>query len=347
MKKRILGLAVALLMSGAVLAEEVQIRDDRPDSYRVSEGDTLWDISGKFLENPWMWPEIWQVNPQINNPHLIYPGDVITLVYLDGKPRLNIERGQQTVKLAPGTEKLSPKIRYQPVAAAIPAIPLDVINSFLSGSRIVMPEEYNGAPYVLAGEEGRLVTGAGDKLFARGEIDANVPVYGIYRKGKSFKDPKTGEFLGYQALDIGSVRVAAIDDDIATMDVTRTTQEIRIEDRLLPSADRAVDSTFYPKAPDQDIDGLIMTVEGGVTQVGRMSIVAINQGSRNSLKAGDILAIHKDGKVVQDRVTGKPVKLPDQRAGLMMVFRVFEKMSFGIVLEATSPLAVDDKVRNP
>ena len=347
MKKLFLGLAASLLLSASAFGEDVQIRSDRPDSYRVTEGDTLWDISGKFLENPWMWPEIWQVNPQIDNPHLIYPGDIISLVYMDGKPRLNIERGKQTTRLSPGVEKLSPKIRYQPVAAAIPAIPLDAINSFLTGSRIVMPEEYNNAPYVLAGEDGRLISGAGDQLFARGEIDSSVPVYGIYRKGKSFTDPVTGEFLGYQALDVGAVRVAAIEEDIATMDVTRTTQEILIEDRLLPSADRAVASTFYPKAPEQPIDGVIMTVEGGVTQVGRMNVVAINRGDRDALAAGDILAIMKSGPVVQDRVTGKPVKLPDQRAGLLMVFRVFEKMSFGIVLDATRPLAINDRVINP
>ena len=347
MKKLVLGLAASLLMSAAIIAEEVQVRTDRPDSYRVMEGDTLWDISGKFLENPWMWPEIWQVNPQIDNPHLIYPGDVVSLVYMDGRPRLNVERGQQTVKLAPGTEKLSPRIRYEQVAAAIPAIPLDAINSFLTGSRIVMPDEYDRAPYVLAGEDGRLVTGAGDFLYARGQINPEVPVYGIYRKGKSFRDPKTGEFLGYQALDVGSVKVAAINDDIATMDITRTSQEIRIEDRLLPNADRAVESTFYPKAPDQDVEGVIMTVEGGVTQVGRMNVVAINKGTRDSLKAGDVLAIHKDGKIVKDRVTGRPVKLPDERAGLLMVFRVFDKMSFGIVLDATRPLAINDKVSNP
>lgn len=347
MKKLFLGLTVSVLLSVSVWAEEVQIRDDRPDSYRVSEGDTLWDISGKFLENPWMWPEIWQVNPQIDNPHLIYPGDVITLVYMDGKPRLAIERGTPTTKLSPGTEKLSPKIRYQPVAAAIPAIPLDAIDAFLTGSRIVTPKEYTDAPYVLAGEDGRLVTGAGDFLYARGEIDANVPIYGIYRKGKSFADPVTGEFLGYQALDVGSVKVAAINGDIATMDITRTSQEILIEDRLLPSADRAVESTFYPKAPAEEISGVIMTVEGGVTQVGRMNVVAINRGSRESLRAGDILAILKDGLVVQDRITGKPVKLPDERAGLLMVFRTYEKMSFGIVLDAKRPLAINDKVVNP
>lgn len=347
MKKLFVGLAASLLLSLAVTAEEVQIRSDRPDSYRVTEGDTLWDISGKFLENPWMWPEIWQVNPQIDNPHLIYPGDVISLVYLDGKPRLAIERGVPTTKLSPGTEKLSPKIRYQPVASPIPAIPLDAIDAFLTGSRIVSPEQYTNAPYVLAGEDARLITGAGDHLYARGQIDENVPVYGIYRKGKSFKDPVTGEFLGYQALDVGAASVAAIDGDIATMNVTRTTQEILIEDRLLPSADRAVESTFYPKAPDEDINGVIMTVEGGVTQVGRMNVVAINRGSRESIRAGDILAILKDGPIVPDRVTGKSVKLPDEKAGILMVFRVFEKMSFGIVLDATRPLAINDKVVNP
>lgn len=347
MKKLLMGLAASMLISVSAYSEDVQIRTDRPESYRVTEGDTLWDISGRFLDNPWMWPEIWQVNTQIGNPHLIYPGDIISLVYKDGKPRLAIERGKPTTKLSPGTEKLSPTIRYQPVAAAIPAIPLDTISSFLTGSRIVSPDEYNNAPYVLAGEDARLVTGAGDHLYARGKIDADVPIYGVYRKGESFQDPVTGEFLGYQALDIGAVRVAAVNDEITTMDIIRTAQEIRIEDRLLPSADRAVDSTFYPKAPSSEINGVIMNVDGGVSQVGRMDVVAINKGARDAIVSGDVLAILKNGQVVQDRITGKPVKLPDEKAGLLMVFRVFEKMSFAIVLDASRPLAVNDKVVNP
>lgn len=339
MKKRVLGLLGVFLLSQA-LAEEPQLRANYPEQHSVVKGDTLWDISNTFLSNPWFWPEIWHVNPQIENPHLIYPGDVIRLVYFDGKPRLTLERGSRVVKL-------SPQIRVEDAGAAIPSIPLDKINNFLSRSRIVTVEELERAPHVISGEAKRLVLGKGDRLYARGEFEGDNTVYGIYRRGETYVDPDTGEMLGLQALDIGSGKMRALEGEIATLLMTRTTEEVRIGDRLLSDEERSIDSTFFPSAPDGDVNATIIAVEGGVTQVGKMDVVVINRGDREGMAVGNVLAVYKRGGVVKDRVKGDMVTLPDERAGLVMVFRAFEKLSLGLVLEAERPLAVKDLVRNP
>ena len=344
MKKILLAIAATSLISFFSWADSSVLKTGHPDEYTVKKGDTLWDISGTFLNSPWMWPEIWHVNPQIENPHLIYPGDLIRLIYMDGEPRLTLER---TTKLLPGTTKLSPSIRVQSTESAIPTIPLDKIDAFLSRSRVVGLGELETAPYVLAGQQQHLIVGAGDSAYARGNFDAKYDNYSIFRKGKAFYDPDTKELLGVHAQGIGSVSVSAVKDDVATIDVTRTYEEIRVGDRLLPSEDRAIDSTFYPSGPDTDIDGAIIDVESGVTQVGKFDVVMINRGDREGLQVGNVLAIYKVGEVVRDRISGGSIALPDERAGLLMVFRTFEKMSFAIVLEADPALSVKDRVRNP
>lgn len=339
MKKRIMGLLGACLLLTQAIAEEPQLRDNYPQQHTVVKGDTLWDISNTFLSNPWMWPEIWHVNPQIKNPHLIYPGDVIRLVYLDGKPRITVDRNRVV--------KLSPKVRVVEQGDAIPSISLDKINKFLSRSRIVTAEQLESAPYVVSGESKRLVLGKGDRLYARGDFDDSIAVYGVYRKGETYVDPETGEQLGVQALDIGSGRMRALEGEIATLLMTRTTEEVRVGDRLLTEEQRAIDSTFFPSAPEGEVDATIIAVEGGVTQVGNMDVVVINRGEREGMNVGNVLAVYKVGGTVKDRVKGDTVTLPDERAGLVMVFRTFEKLSLGIVLEADRPLAVRDRVRNP
>lgn len=348
MKKILLAVAAASLISFFSWADNSVLRTGHPDEYTVVKGDTLWDISSRFLNIPWMWPEIWHVNPQIENPHLIYPGDVIKLIYLDGQPRLTLER---PVRLSPGLNgatKLNPSVRVQAIESAIPAIPLDKINSFLSRSRIAAPGELEGAPYMLAGPQQRLVVGAGDSAYARGAFDTEqFTNYGVFRKGEAFFDPDTRELLGIHAQGIGTLSIDKVQGDIATVNVIRAYEEMRPGDRLLPSEDRAVDSTFYPSAPDEEIKGSIIAVEGGVTQVGKMNVVIINRGEREGLQIGNVLAIHKKGEVIRDRVSGGSVALPDERAGLVMIFRTFEKMSFGLVMEADRPLAVHDKVLNP
>lgn len=347
MKKILLAVAAASLISFFSWADDALLKTGHPEEYTVKKGDTLWDISGTFLNSPWLWPEIWHVNPQIENPHLIFPGDLIKLIYLDGQPRLTVERTLKMVPGAGGTTKLSPSIRVQQTEDAISAIPLDKIEVFLSRSRIVEPGELEAGPYLLAGQQQHLIVGAGDRAYARGIFDAKYSNYSIYRKGEMFKDPITKELLGVHAKGIGTTSVVTVDKDIATLDVIRTFEEVRPGDSLLPSEDRSVDSVFMPSAPDVDIEAQIIAVEGGVTQVGKFNVVMINRGEREGLQIGNVLAIYKTGEVVADRVRGGNVALPDERAGLLMVFRTFEKMSFALVLEADRALAVKDKVRNP
>lgn len=335
-------LLVLLLLVTAAVQAQVQLKDGHPDTYTVVKGDTLWDISGKFLSKPWKWPEIWHANPQVANPHLIYPGDRLSLVYIDGQPRIMLNRGASR-----GTIKLSPKIRSVPMVEAIPTIPLRAINSFLLSNRIIDTNaEFSDAPYVLAGNAERVVSGTGDRIYVRGQVENNA-IYGIYRQGRSYIDPFTQEFLGINADDIGSGEVVAVERDVSTMVLTRTTQEVRIADRLFPTEERAINSTFVPSEPSRDINGVILDVPRGVSQIGQFDVVTINKGARDGLLEGNVLAVYKTGETVRDRISGESVKIPDERSGLLMIFRTYDKLSYGLVLYASRQLAVLDKVKNP
>jgi hypothetical protein len=211
----------------------------------------------------------------------------------------------------------------------------------------VAPGVLEAAPYVLIGQGGNLVTGAGDQIYGRGTFDANNSSYGVFRKGETFVDPDTQEVLGVQAMDIGLAKLLSTEKDVATLSLNRSTQEIRQSDRLLPEEERTINANFFPSAPAQDTKGKLLAVEGGVTQIGMMSVVVINKGAREGIAEGNLLAIYKVGEVVSDPVTHESVKTPDFRAGLLMVFRVFDRVSYGLVLRAERPLKVGDSVRNP
>ncbi|MCM0613913.1 LysM peptidoglycan-binding domain-containing protein [Marinobacter sediminum] len=338
MRKLLYALAAFTLLFTPLAQAAPELRSDHPERYTVVKGDTLWDISGRFLNNPWYWPEIWHVNPQVANPHLIYPGDRLALVYIDGKPRI-------TKVSTNGVVKLSPKVRSERIDTPIPAIPLDAISSFLTDTRIVTPEELNGAPYVLEGEDGRIITGAGDRIYARGDKPADK--VGIFRRTKEFIDPETGEFLGLEARSVGAGTVTAENGDVLTLRLTKSNQEIRIGDRLLNNINRPISTSFSPSSPDDQVEGQMIAVDGGVTQIGQFDVVAINRGRRNGLKPGNVMAVLKSGNMVRDPVTGETIELPSERAGLMMIFQAYEKMSYGLVLQATRPLSVGDKVTNP
>ena len=336
-------LALLLLASAGLAHGQVQLKEGFPQQYTVESGDTLWDISGKFLREPWKWPELWQANPQIENPNLIYPGDSLSLVYVNGQPRLTLNRGASR-----GTIKLSPRVRSSPVADAIPSIPLQSINSFLLSNRIVdKAEDFDKAPYIVAGDAERVLSGTGDRIFARGHFDPAQPVYGIFRQGKVYIDPVSKEFLGINADDIGGGEIVATEGDVATLALQRTTQEVRLGDRLFSGEERSINSTFMPSAPKTEINGLIIDVPRGVTQIGAMDVVTLNKGQRDGLVEGNVLVVLKTGETVRDRITGQPLKIPDERAGLLMVFRTYDKLSYGLVLYASRSLAVLDKVRNP
>ncbi|WP_339843262.1 LysM peptidoglycan-binding domain-containing protein [uncultured Halopseudomonas sp.] len=341
MRKTLVGLLL-LSMSFWVQAQEPVFRDGHPQTYEVVKGDTLWDIAGRFLNLPWKWPEVWHANPQISNPHLIYPGDLISLVYIDGQPRLTVGRGQG------GTIKLSPTVRFQPIAEAIPTIPLEAIDAFLKAGRIIDdPSVLEQAPYILGGEAQSVVVGAGSRVYARGQVDPAIGAMGIFRRGETYIDPITGEFLGIHAQEIGNGDVVGIENDIVSLDVTRSNQEVRVNDRLLQTEQRPITSTFFPTEPDSEINGLIIGVPNGVTQIGQYDVVVINKGLRDGLEQGSVLTIYKTGELVRDRIQNERVQLPDERAGMLMVFRPYEKTSYGIVLESTRQMEMMDKVRNP
>ncbi len=341
-RKLLLGpLLVLLLLSRMVLAAP-EFAEGHPDRYTVVKGDTLWDISERFLKSPWLWPEVWHANPQIANPHLIYPGDIIGLVYIDGQPRIT------TLQAGPnnGVVKLTPQVRATPISTAIPTIPLDAISSFLSENRIVTQEEMEAAPYVLIGREQHLITGAGDTVFARGDAQGQERL-GVYRSASTFIDPDTDELLGYEAKAVATGQVTSSNGEVLSIKVVRSNEELRQGDRLLPTEDRVINSTFTPSRPDSDIRGKMIAVDSGVNNIGQYNVVVVNRGEREGIKEGNVLAIYKNGGLVRDPYTNELIELPSERAGMMMIFRVFEKLSYGLILKATRPLAVMDEVRTP
>jgi len=308
----------------------------------VVKGDTLWDISARFLRDPWLWPEVWQANPQIANPHLIYPGDTITLEIRDGKPVLRLHRGRRVVKL-------SPRIRKQPLSQAIPTIDPEAIRHFLNQARVVSEAELKTAPYVLGGVEKRLLTGSpGEKIYARGVPAGRVARYGVYRVGKTYRNPDDkNEILGQEV-----VRVAdAILDrggDPATLRLLDVKREIRAGDRLLPVAEDMVSAPYYlPHPPDSGIKGRIISIFDGVSMVGQYQGVVLDLGRRNGIEPGHVLAVYQANGKMKDPVTGEMVRLPDERAGVLLVFRTFDKVSYALLMQSTRPIHLMDSVRAP
>jgi nucleoid-associated protein YgaU len=336
-------LALLLLAATGLVQAQVQLKEGHPQSYTVVAGDTLWGISGKFLSQPWKWPELWRANPQVHDPDLIYPGDTLNLIYVDGQPRIVVNRGESR-----GTIKLSPRVRSTPIAEAIPTIPLGAINAFLLNNRIVdTAQQFDTAPYIVAGNGERVLSGAGDRIYARGRFEPGHVSYGIFRKGKTYFDADTGVALGINADDIGSGEIVATEGDVATLQMQRSTQEVRLGDRLFVSEERRINSTFVPSEPQRPIKGTIIDVPRGVTQIGEFDVVTLDRGRLDGLAEGNVLAIYKTGETVRDRITGDLVKIPDERSGLLMVFRTYDRLSYAMVLHASRSLAVKDKVQNP
>lgn len=355
--KKVLLAVLFSVMVGPLNAADSILRPDHPEEYKVREGDTLWGIAQMFLTDAWLWPEIWYVNPRIENPHLIYPGDTIVLRMIDGEPRLTVERGEagRTDKLSPSQPvregdrylKVEPRIRSRPLTTSIPAIPLDKVASLITTGRIVEQDTLENAPHILAGKADRLIFGPGDEFYARGNWPDDSGAYGIFRPGEVYVDPETREVLGFEAIEVGAATVEDRDGSVYTMSLTNVKREVAVGDRLLPTEERRLESTFYPSAPNGQIDGVVMTILGGLSRVGPNGVVAINRGERDNLDVGNVLAIHKAGAIVRDSVAGERVRLPSERVGLMMIFRTFERMSYGLVLQTREPLRVGDIVHNP
>jgi len=328
-----------LLLSGLTIAAEVPLNPNHPDRYTVVKGDTLWDISSLFLQDPWRWSDIWYVNPQIANPHLIYPGDVLVLTYVNGQPRLSLQ---------PGTLRLSPRVKSYPLDDAIPTIPISAIDPFLRKPLVVEDGELENLPYIVAFADEHMMGGAGQRMYVRNLDETESPKYHVVRKSGPYQDADTGEVLGFEALDIAETVIQRLGDPATALLLT-TEQEVLTGDHLVKLNENPMTS-FQPKAPDTEINGSIIDIIDGLVQAAQFNIVAIDKGNREGLKPGDVLTIMHKGETIKDQVTPDPsdtIKLPDEEAGLLMIFRTFDRVSFAIILRSTRAIHIFDRVVNP
>jgi hypothetical protein len=397
---------------GAPASSRVTMSDlqpDAPNEYTVVKGDTLWGIAGRFLKDPWKWPQIWEMNrDQIKDPHWIYPGNVIRLDRSGDSPRLTMGgaggAGSASGPEGPsgGTEAqaqanvvtLEPRVRIEALETAIPTIPGSVIGPFLTQPLVVEPGGLDNAPAILATEESRVIVGQGDTAYAD-RIGSNSAInWQVFRQGEALRDPETGEVLGIEAKYVGDARVRRFGNP-TTLEITKARQEINRGDRLTPARESTFPS-YVPRAPDKLVRAQIMSVLDGVSELGQFQVITINRGSRDGLEVGHVLATYRRGafvtaagqtrsepetgsswvsrlqwwnkgetkpvNVVPDtsrpadlgdtsqsgaRLEGSSFRLPDERTGLVVVFRVFEKMSYGLVVKATKPIYVGDVLRTP
>lgn len=320
-----------------------RLKQDHPIRYVVKKGDTLWDISKRFLDSPWLWPDIWYVNPQIRNPHLIYPGDVIELRWVNGKPRLTLAGAGNPPS---ETTRLHPEIRSEPIEEAIPTIPIARIRPFLTRAGVVTEDQLDNAPYVVATGDGRLLAGAHHNVYVRGLDKAGSDNWLLIRKGDALIDPKSGDTLGYKAIFVGAGKVAQRTEPV-TFTVTDTTKGVRAGDYLIPRTNAAPPVNFYPHAPEQSVDGEIISVPEHVKAVGQYDVVVVDRGKNAGIDPGTVLGIYQQGREVDDPHDGGDVTLPTRRVGLLMVFRTFDKVSYGLILELKKEVHVLDPVKKP
>ncbi|RMD79897.1 MAG: LysM domain-containing protein [Gammaproteobacteria bacterium] len=335
-------LAASLAAGPGAVADTVRLRPDHPERYVVRKGDTLWDIAKRFLKDPWQWPRIWKANPQIRNPHLIYPGDVIVLRWEGGRPRLELERAGQ----GRPTVKLHPRVRVSEARRPVPTIPAEAIQPFLARTSIAAPEELARAGYVLAMEEGRLVAGTGHRVYARALPPAEGGRYRVVRRQRAYRGPG-GELLGYEVVELAQARLVQAGDP-ATLLVTRAYRELLPQDLVLPAGEEPpLPPTFQPAAAPARAQGHIVGLFDALSGVGRYQVVALDLGRAQGVEPGHVLAVYRQGDEVRDPRRREAVRLPPTRAGLVMVFRSFQRISYALVMDATRALHQGDSVRAP
>lgn len=362
--------AEKVAQAGIALSE---LAADAPENYTIKPGDTLWAISGLFLKSPWRWPQLWGMNlSDISNPHRIYPGQKLFLERKNGRATLRTSAAAPEGSAPTETIRVSPRTRYEPLdSGALPAIKAHLIEPFLAEPVIVDEFGLQNAPRIVAAQDGRVLLTRGDRAYARGQtgtplLDApgKQQEYRIFRSATPLKDPGTGEILGYEAQYVGkavlvrSESTQAVTDKSgkenteiipATIDIVAAKEEMRVGDRLLPEPVRELLS-YAPRAPVGAVDARIVSVYGSaVVNAAQNQVVVINKGSRDGMERGTVLAIQKFGERLVDKTdAARPaMKLPDERNGLLMVFRTFDRLSYALVLDITDGVKVGDRLINP
>ena len=363
--------ATQVAQAGVALSE---LSPTAPDNYTVKSGDTLWGISGLFLKSPWRWPELWGMNmAEIKNPHLIYPGQQLYLDKSGGRARLRMSQAAAAGDAGIQTVRVSPRTRSQSLAdEVIPTLRSQAIEPFLAEPLVVDETGFANAPRIVAAQEGRVLLSKGDRAYVRGPAEQPVGLgnvkrlndFRVFRNATPLKDPATGEILGYEAQYVGKVEVVkgesriqttnkegkvSVEINPATIDIVISKEEMRVGDRLLPEPERVL-TTYMPRAPATPIEARIISVYGsGVANAAQNQVVAISRGSRDGMESGHVLAILKNGEQLIDKTTDAkdPIKLPNERNGLAMVFRTFDRVSYALILDITDGVKVGDRLVNP
>jgi LysM repeat protein len=324
------------------------IREGAPMNYTVKRGDTLWDIAAVFLRDPWFWPEIWQINPQVENPHLIYPGDVLSLAYgANGDARVMISQYSGA--------RLQPRLRSDPLDGPIDTIPFSAIAAFLSKPSVISKDQALEAPYILAFRDEHIIGGTGSEIYVK-DLDAPLNQrYAVMHVGEPIRDIDSRKIIGYQAAYVATAVVNAPGEDVAKAVLSDGAREALQGDRLIEQ-EGETSLTFTPHAPTTPVDGQIIAVADGADQIGQYQIVVLNRGANHSLAPGAVLAVDQQGALVSDRYGKSPwkrkafpknVQLPYERAGTLIVFKVFDEISYGLVIGARGPMRVADRIYNP
>ncbi len=339
-------------------AETIVYEEESPETYIVQEGDTLWDISAVFLRDPWYWPEIWYKNPQVENPHLIFPGDVLAIIYIGGQKRIQIERRGEDGKILASSSntsglkvvKMSPRVRSQSIDASIPSIPIDSIRHMLERPLVIDSEQLENSAYVISSVDSHLINSINDKLYVRKlDTSSGNGSYQIYRPNRPIHDPSTGELLGHEVLFVGDSQLL-LGGDPASVRVTNAEREILRNDRVLPVDSTNFERDFFPKPPATDVSGKIVSLFDAISQIGQYQTLAINLGFRDGLETGNVLDIKRTGDIIPDNEEEDPtfrVKLPDEKVGMAMIVRSFEKVSYALVMSADGPISIEDYVESP
>jgi nucleoid-associated protein YgaU len=329
----------------------IELAPGAPDKHVVVKGDTLWDISATFLKSPWRWPEVWQLNrEEIADPHWIYPGDIVYLDNSGAIPRLRLGKSidGMATNAGPGdgVGRLEPVVRAEQLDRdAISTVSSAAIEAFINRPLIVDEKGLAESPRIIATQEGRVYLGRGDRAYVRGIKEDGITDWHVYRPAKPLLDPDTRKPLAYEALYLGSAQIVRKGDP-ATIRIVGNAEEIGEGDRLVP-AEAARTVNFAPRPPERDVSGKIVSVYRGISQVGRNSVVALNVGKNQGLDVGHVLTVQLTGRVAKDRQANEFVKLPNEPIGQLLVFRTFDNISYGLIVDASQSISVGDAVVNP